>query len=302
MKKNKSIISMILVVVLLFSLTCTSIFAGEPDNTSVFAQYLTSKGYNDNLTTTIQEDGSTSVEKNKLNSDEYIQELIDKGIKFEVKDTYYKKADKMKLDEQKNKDVIDIDGEKFVKVEEVVTVNAMPAVAAYAQGDTRLRIVNQGGTQVVGSLSDYFNQFFVGSITALVGYSHPVGGFLTAIIGLFPFSPEEYGWISATTTNQYYYTNNWYEVYDFVGFIPMVITESRRTNVIYDQKVLNKYTGDSESRSATYQGVYYEYSVYYDNYSYCFTSAINMYNAGLRNPDVWQYYTGSVTDRTYLLP
>lgn len=136
----------------------------------------------------------------------------------------------------------------------------------------------------------------------LIGYTHPLAGFVTALQSLFPYSPQEYGWVSSKTTNQYYYTNVWHEVYDIVGFIPMVITESRRTNVNYSQDVINRYTGKSTSNHKWYQGVYYEYSIYYGQLTRNLNQATSMYNAGLRNPEVYHYSTGLVINNTSILP
>lgn len=302
MKKIKSTTSRVIVMILLFSLICTPIFADQPNNPSVFDQYLTSKGYNVNSTTTKQENDSTLVQKGNLNSNEYIKILIDKGINFEVKDIYYKKADQIEPNNIKNNVIVDINGEKYVKVKEVVTVNALPAVASNVSGDTRVREVNEGSTQQIDSLSDDFDQFIDGVIMALVGYTHPVMGFVADLAGLFPYPTEQYGWVSAEVTNQYYYTNVWHEVFDFVGFIPMVITESRRTNVKYEQNVINKNTGKSSTQYKWYQAVYYEYSIYYGQLTRNLTEALNMYNAGLRNPEVYRYYTGRVIDNTDILP
>ena len=304
MEKNKSAISMIIVVILLFSLTGAPIFADEPKSTSALGEYLASKGYNDTSSTTMIENDSTSAKKEKLSSDGYIQTLIDKGIKFEVKDKHYKKADKMKPDELKNKEVIDINGEKYVKVKETLTVNAMPVVevAAYAQGDTNIREVTNNSFQTIDSLEDNYEQFASGFIFALAGYSHPVSGFITALAGLFPYPVEQYGWVLATTTNQYYYTNVWYEVYDIYGFIPMVITESRQTNVNYNQKVVNKLNGYPTTKDKWFTGIYYEYSYNFGYHSLNLAQAVNMYNAGLRTTEVYQYWTGGVVDNTYLLP
>ena len=109
MKKFNSKISLILVVILLFSLTCTLTFADESNNSSIFNQFMNSKGYSDNLTIT-HEKNTVSIEKNNLKSDEYIQMLVDKGITFEIKDSYYRKVNQKNLDKLITNDVIDIYG------------------------------------------------------------------------------------------------------------------------------------------------------------------------------------------------
>jgi len=302
MKKFNSKISLILVVILLCSLTNTLTFADELNNSSIFDQYLISKGYSDNLPVVMHEKNTTSIEKGNLKSDEYIQMLLDKGISFEVKDIYYRKVNQKNLDKLITNDVIDIYGEKYIKINEVTEVNRSPQLLAYIQGDTRVRQVTAGSSQKVGSLSDNYNQFIQGSIMALIGYSHPVFGFVTAMSGLFPYSPEQYGKVSAEVLNTYAYTNVWHEVYDLVGFVPMVITESRRTNVTYTQSVVNKNTGKTTTNHTDYQGVKYEYSIYYGQLTRNLTQALNMYNAGLRNPEVYYYYTGTVIDNSHVLP
>lgn len=293
MKKVNRTLRIFIVILIIFSLNSMPIFASEQKTHNAFDKYLDSKSDNNTLTKTTQDN---------LDSDEYIQLLLDEGINFEVKDVYYKKADLKTLNSVNKKDIIELSGEKYVITNEIVTINSLPEVSIQSQGDTRVRQVIEGSTQQIDSLSDDIEQFLQGSIMVLIGYSHPVMGFVTSLAGLFPYPQEEYGMVNAEVTNQYYYTNVWHEVYDLVGFIPMVITESRRTNVKYEQNIINKYTGASHTEYKWYQGVYYEYSMYYGQLTRNLEEASNMYNAGLRNPEVYRYDTGRVIDNTSILP
>ncbi len=175
-------------------------------------------------------------------------------------------------------------------------------MAAYAQGDTNIREVYNGSFQQIDSREDNYEQFASGSIFALASYLHPLMGFITSLAGLFPYPVEQYGWVSAVTTNSYFYTNVWYEVYDIYGFIPMVITESRDTDVNYSQKVINKLNGYTSTKDKTFNGIYYEYSQNFGYHSVNLAQAVSMYNAGLRTTEVYQYWSGRVVDYTYLLP
>jgi hypothetical protein len=286
---------------MVFSLACTPIFANETASNSGFDKYLNLKGENNKLD--IQSERNIGWKSNSnLDSDEYIQMLLNEGIKFEVKDTYYKKADFKMISMASSEDLVELNGKKYVKVDEKVTINKFPVSLAASQGDTRIREVTESSTQVIDSLADDFDQFITGSIFVLASYAHPVGGFVSSLATLFPYNQEEYGWVRAEVLNAYYYTNVWHEVYDIVGYIPMVITESRRTNVKYEQNVTNKYTGASDTEYKWYQAVYYEYSMYYGELTRNLNEAENRYNAGLRNPQIYRYYTGTVIDNTSKLP
>lgn len=296
MKKMNSIISIVVIVMLVFS--GTSVFANDFifDYKYGLEKYLNCKTDNDVI-------GNTRIsDQANITSDEYIKLLLENNVKFEIKDIYYKETSSEQLEFKNSNDIVEIDGISYEKTNEVVIRNSLPLTMSDVKGDIRIRQINESTSREIDSINDMYENLAQVSILALVGYAHPVIGFITSLASTIPYSPEVYGWIVSKTTNFYYYTNVWHEVYDFVGYVPMVITESRRTNVKYAQDVTNKNTGETTGTSDFYQAVYYEYSMFYGKLTRNLEEAEARYNAGLKTPNIYRYYSGLVIDNTNILP
>lgn len=274
MMKNKKVIITLLIAVFITTQVISFAATTPQPVQSGFEQYLT-----------LQDTSNRALMKNKksLSSDAYIQYLKDKGIKFEVTDTYYTSNGKI--------------------AETLIGKNMAPTKAAKAALKTRAREVKEySSRQNVDKVSNTVQNLVSYSIGILVGKTHPVIAFIYETSNIFAIPKEDIGNTRTETFNYYIYTNVWHEVYSTYGYIPMVINESRRTNLDVYTAITNKRNNTTKSRTKTYNNIYIEYSLYYGKIVRNLQEAENRYNAGLRDPEIYRYNSGSVSNNTSILP
>ncbi len=260
--------------------------------------------------------------RSNFTSNDFIDFLLINNYNFKVKDTYYqkiKKNDVLKPDQN----TIELDGQLYIisrtKITDSIELTSsidnqqseynepltqdVEIEPLSLQGDTRLReIYDISGSVSIDTKSGLYESIITQSILVIIGLSHPVGNFISSLASAIPFPTSYYGNVVITTVNSYYDTIVYHEVYDMVGFIPMVITESRRTNMTVHEDVTHKDTGANGTTSKLYNGLKYQYSLYWNELTRNLNEAVARYNAGFRNPKKYSYNTGLVIDNSAMLP
>lgn len=251
-----------------------------------------------------------SKESNKddypMNSDEYIQFLIDNKIDFEITDLYYKKIEDINMTGNTIQNMLQLNGDYYIESKVKTAKNSIPGLYRYNDGELRVREVKYSLFDVPVDFKEGSLQIMKGTaisvLSGVLSKTHPLIGFILFVADQIPYSEPEYGWISSTVKNNHVDSNVWHEVYDGRDFTVMVITESRMTNVIYNQSVTNKNTGFVTSVAEDFNGIYYQYSIYFGQLTRNLQEALNRYNAGITFPNLYRYSTGTFIDNSIILP
>lgn len=298
MKKR---LSLLLVVILLLTNTMGVSAKNHEDNDNNY-------GFE-----TYLEDNSFAIKSNNdknngvLNSDDYIRLLLREGIEFEVKDTYYTLADSESSYGYEISEIETIDGLNYVKTNEIITKNQLPesnlTVNYVTPSDVRLREVVESDYRIkVDSKSGIYSVLASTTAIVLIGLKFTLAAAILSFADALYIPYDNIGYTTVDIWNYYRPVSVWHEVYDVVGYIPMVIIETRRTNVKYEYTMVDEDTSQLSASSSVYNGVMYEYGLYFNELTRNLNEAAARYNAGLRNPQIYLYNTGLVIDNSSMLP
>lgn len=243
---------------------------------------------------------------NSVNSDGYIKYLMENDVDFEIIDSYYEKINTEDIEKNEGQGILYLNGNAYMKSHVSNTRNSIPKSLNNKNGDFRVREVKSSYYNIQVDFKNGLYQNLakqsISIIGGLAGKSHPLVGFIMAAASQIPYSESEYGWMNTTIKNNYVYSDVWHEVYDNRDFTAMVITESRKTNIIFYEDVTNKNTGSVKSALKNYNNIYYQYSKYFGQLTRNTQEALNRYRAGITFPNVYRYNTGTSIDNTHLLP
>lgn len=274
MFKSKKIIALMIITIL--SISQISSFAAVAPNVSKsgFEEYCSLQNSNKISAKSIKKD---------FNSDDYIKYLTEKGIKFEVTDKYYSNSGKI--------------------VGTISSKNIEPKRLVKAGLVTRAREVKEySSREQVDQVADTAKNLVTYVIGILAEKAHPAIAFINNVGSIFGIKKEDMGDTRIVTYNYYIYNNVWHEVNSTYGYIPMVITQSRRTNLDVYTAITNKKNNRTESTTQAYNNVCNEYSMYYGNIVRNLQEAENRYNAGLRDPEIYNYNSGTIVHNLVTLP
>jgi|GEM_PF-4339435 len=273
MKKR---ISLLLVLMLIFSSISISYASLKDENLRVFDKYMNEKQHSNT----------------RYNSREYIQKLINSGVDFEVTVTYYDLSDQSAKNVSKS---------RMIKTHSITSKNTMPF--SKASGDFSTTEISHDSLEETVDTESAIGERILGLfIKTAVSKSHPLGGIVVSALDLSSTPQERWGRVSVESKKSYRYSDVWYEIDTGNGPTAMVITESRRTNIIFLVAVVDKLTGRLESETDDYNCVKLEYSRYFGDFIRNRNEAIDRYNMGYGNPRVYGYTTGEVIDNSHIIP